>query len=273
LNLLERLAYWVEVSRRGLSTDKIMTAGGPSVSPEAQIEIRRIEVRSQAGGSAYQGTIRAQITGLSTLPVGKKSPLRVDMEADFPSLQIQGLRLKALVDHTFPTPKEELSLVVDSFPIYHWPLENSNSLKVSLVSANAGLDFQMQMQNEQMDAHWKIKATDASFETSSQSAALESTLREILEPLHSRLELSGQSVGTLNNIQVSNESDFGKLLASRLGEKYNSALRGASEATRDRLTARFIPALHKLQRRNESAALQALNRVATTMKTLELKTE
>lgn len=271
LNHLERLAYWVEVSRRRLSGNTLMTAGGPTTSGRPSIEIRNIVLHSVANGVPYQGTISGTITGLSTLPVGRTLPIRIAVEADFPSLNISGIKLNVVVDHTQPTPQEELKLSVTSLPLYQWELENSNDLKLSLATGNGGLKFESVTSGPQVNASWNVKVANAQFEIVSQSSGFNSTLREILSPFAPLLELSGHSSGTLDKIQVHNESAFGKELALQLGMKYQSALRGVEEATRDQLTARFVPALRRLERRIESASSQAQNRLSNSIQTWEIK--
>ncbi len=262
LNHLERLAYWIEVSRRKLPTEAMMTAGGVPVAAQPRIEIRNIAVLSQADGSPYQGAVDGTITSLSTLPVGRKNPVRIDIRADFPGLQIQGLKLSASVDHTRLPSQEDLRLDVQAFPLKQWELEKSSDFNFILKSGVASLGFESRNVGQETESKWQVTVNEPRFEIQSKSLALNSSLQETLAPFSKTLDLSGSASGTLHKIELQNQSALGRELATSIGIKYFAALRGIEEATQDQLRSRFIPALRQLKDRLEVASTQTQNRIA-----------
>jgi len=273
LNHLERLSYWVELSRRRMAwhpPDRKITlapyfsAWGHEVhfrdaNSLPRFWLKKATVSSTAGSDPNTGNIQGTLTNLTSDPAHSK-PLRLDIEADFPGLSIFGAELHSRVDHTGAEPQEQFEFSIDSFLMNDWYLEQSPELKIGVAAATASLTFQADYRANLVSAQWNVELRNSEFNVASRYRQLQSTLREAFAPHTDSLTVSGSISGPQKELVFDVRSNIGKTLAQALGDKFTLSLRAAEETIHSELTDRFDDPIERLRRRVNAAGLQMQTR-------------
>ncbi|MBY0369120.1 hypothetical protein K2X33_00440 [bacterium] len=270
LNHLERISYWVELSRRRMT----YIPPGPSVivgpylgswghqvhytnpSSPPRFLLKKATIRSVAGNDSHAGNLTGLLTDLSSDPNSHPYPFRLDLEAEFPGLRIFGAELHGRIDHTRAEPVEQFEFSVDSFPMSDWYLEQSPELKIGVNSTHASLTFQSDYRANQVSAQWNVQLRNSEFNINSRFRQLEGTLRDAFAPYTNALTISGSVSGDHQDLKFHVNSDMGKGLAAALGERFTLPLRAAEESISTELTNRFYDPIDKLRRRVTAAGEQ-----------------
>lgn len=280
LNHLERLSYWVDISRRRLAwhpknqrvtTSPYFSSWGQEVRfahPNAlpNFLLRRAVIRSTASTDPHSGNVSGVLTELSSDPVANAKPFKFDLEAEFPNLSVFGAEFHALIDHTAPEPVEQFEITIDSFTMNDWSLEQSPELKIEVASALTSLTFQSDYRGNKLSAQWNATLRNAEVNVSSRYRQLQSAIIEALTPNLGMMTISGSVSGEPSNIHLDLRSNIGRSLAQSLGQKFTLPLRAAEETIHGELTDRFQSPIEKLRRRVESAGARMQARLSENAK-------
>lgn len=283
LNHLERLSYWVDLSRRRLGAGSTFgslaypRAAGPlgtevrfpTEDSLPRLSIRRITLHSDAGENQNQGNVVGTISDLSSEVGVDYRPVRVDIEAEFPGLRIFGLCLNAVLDHGRQEPHDQVELSIGSFPLADWTVEETPDLRVSMDSRVASLAFHSDFQGATISADWTANVRNAEFSVTSRHRPLENTLREIFLPLSTSISVSGSVSGTPSNLEFKIQSNVGRRLATAVGDRFRLPMHAAEEAIRSELEDRFTPAVERLRTRVRNGHTQIASRLLERIEELE----
>jgi uncharacterized protein (TIGR03545 family) len=255
LNDLERLTYWIDLSRRrmplathvgtvavirqqrgaGVSIDFYKRAAYPSFL------LYELVVHSDPSPSDPSlGKVDAKLEGLTSDPAIYGRPLTVSMSADFPNQQIVDFEMTGSIDHTTDIPREKLELSAVAVPLSEFVINDSGD--VQLVIASADLKFKASLEFAGSDAKCRLKAdvADASFRVSSRFKEIESTIGDILNPLTS-FELDGKLEGTPDKLNYLMESEFGKKLATGLHSEFKHQIGAIEDDLRKNILDEVYP--------------------------------
>lgn len=283
LNHLERLSYWVDLSRRRLGAGAgpgalaYPRAAGPlgtevrfpTEDSLPRLSIRRVTLHSDAGENENQGNVVGTITDLSSEMGVDYRPLHVDLEAEFPGLRIFGLRMNALLDHGRKEPHDQVELSIGSFPLTDWTVEETPDLRVSMDSRVASLAFHSDFQGHTISADWTANVRNAEFSVTSRHRPLENTLKDIFLPLSTSISVSGSVSGTPSNLEFKIQSNIGRRLATAVGDRFRLPMHAAEEAIRGELEDRFAPAVDRLRARVRNGHTQIASRLLERIEELE----
>ncbi len=264
LNHLERVAYWVELSRRKMGAPNLnwmltssLTPGSDSAvttgKPSPRFWVKKARIRSSADVDHHKGNIQGEISNLASEPLGASLPLIVDIQADFPGSHIRGLKAHALVNHSSAQPEEQAELTIESFPLTDWSVEKSPELDVSIATAQAKLHFKTAFEGVNQNSTWTLSLKKAEFATSSQYPLMDRILRDVFSRFGGEVNLTGVVSGTHQNLTFAVESNLGRELAVALGENFKLTLQSAEETIQDNLHERFSPQVKRLENRIETS--------------------
>ena len=261
LNHLERIAYWVDLSRRkmGLSTSSLATqsrhasTGTPAVETAPKdlprLWIRKAVFSSTAGSDKHRANLSGEIVDIASGPLGPAYPMVINLRGDFPGLRILGLRLRAMVDHSRAEPKEDLIFEVGSFPLSDWAIEQSADLKMIVASGQVGLGFQSEFNGPTVSGDWNVTLQNADVEITSRFPLMEQTLRQVFSPPLGPIQVTGKVEGTLGKVNFHVSSPLGRVIAQALSETFKRPMQTAFDTIHDELSDRFLPHLAKLKTR------------------------
>jgi hypothetical protein len=244
---LERIAYWVEVSRRHQDFAPMIAATGAPTSLAPTIQIDEITFLSTASEKPSQGTITGTMEGLTSYPVGRKRPLFGNFDIAFPGLGIGNVKLDFLVDHTTSQPREEANLEVAS-AISDWRIEQQPEIQWKVSGGAAAITIKVRSAEKELHSSWKIRVAYPKFEITSKSEDLVRSLRSV----HCEtLEIGGNASGAFSKPKIEISSNFGIPVATALQRDFRSTLESNQESIRQSLVSSFEPRLTRLMQRSE----------------------
>jgi uncharacterized protein (TIGR03545 family)/uncharacterized protein (TIGR03546 family) len=279
LSALERLAYWIDLSRRrmplGDATEKMTlvlkeTGRGTDVffanrsgSPELLIpEIKFVADTKQEGG------VTGRIFGLTSEPSFYQYPAGADIEIDFPAQKIEKAKLTLAVDHTTYLFKEELTFEAQSLPLTRLALHDTSSLSLLIEQATLALKFNAAFENAQVKAGWNARIDNAQYTVNSRFLPEETALRRLLSPIQS-IQLQGGAEGRSDQLHLTVESNLGKVLSAGLRQEFRHALGAIDDNIRRSILDKAEPSRLALASRISQLRQGALQTVNRSLKDLQ----
>lgn len=243
LNYLERVGYWVDLSRRRMSTGQdysgVMlieqpTSRGTNVhfskkSTFPKFLILTGAIRSRHQKQENRGEVTIHFENLTTDPPIWRKQFQAKGDFAFPGLGIQGGRIALQLDHTQQIPKEKFTFSVDALPFENWMIEQTSDLSLSVSEAVAKIDYEAQFEASNIKAHWNIRAEGARYKISTRFGLLQRTLEDALAPF-SHVTTSGEVQGTFQEPTFLISSNLGESLAQAIQSRLKHSL-GAVEDT------------------------------------------
>jgi uncharacterized protein (TIGR03545 family) len=280
LNHLERIAYWIEVSRRKMGLDSQMgnvaavRQAGAAVATQTdkpRLLVRKITIHSVAGTDRHKGDVQGEITDLASQPMGESHPLVIDLTAGFPNLQISGLKLHAQFNHSIAQPREVIDFHLDSYPLVDWAVEETPDLNLSVANGTMGLTFRSDFDGPNLSSKWTAQIRNATFEIESRFGLMERTLREVLTPLAFTIDVDGTLTSTNGRLEFDLKSGAGRQLATVFAERFRAPMQTARETIRDEIRERFMPQLKRLSTRIQNSTTHVDRRIADAIDMLGLR--
>lgn len=171
--------------------------------------IKRIGISSQAGVSPYSGNISGEILDITSNQRVTGKPTTAKISGDFPSAQLSGLKLNALLDNRGESSKVDLSMNVGSYVIDQMKLVESSDANIGFKKAEAKLavdlellglkDLKLNMRNDFSKIDYSISASN-------------SNVDEILKKVFSGIALVNVNVagaGTFPKVNFDISSNLG----------------------------------------------------------------
>jgi uncharacterized protein (TIGR03545 family) len=280
LNHLERIAYWIDLSRRkmglasqiGTATATRLAGSTPTINTSPRFWVRQVNVHSVAGSDPHKGNVTAEMRDLASSPLGEDHPLLIDLVAQFPGLQIQGLKLHAIVNHSLPEPKETIDFSLDSYPLVDWALEETPDLAFTIASGTMKLMFRSEFEGPKLKGKWTISLRDCSFKIGSRFALMERTLKEVLGPLASAIDVEASLEGTYGHESFEVQSAAGRDLAAALSQRFRTPLQNTKETIQEEIHDRLMPQQKRLENRIANATTHLDRRLADALEAMGLPT-
>lgn len=284
LGYLERVSYWVDLSRRrmpkGSRQDQITVvpqerSQGVNVhfgkmSTYPAVLVRRVTFRSEPRANEARGHVRGTIEGITSDPPILGEPLKVSIEAAFPAAGIERAKIEAVIDHTGETARESLKIAVASFPLERWMLNETPDLAVSLAKSKASLGFDASFTDQEVSARWKLSADAVDYAILSPYKQLEASLYAILSPLY-RFDVDATVIGPLDKPRLDVTSELGRRLASGLRSEYKHTFLAIDDNLRRDIQDGVELARRDIVERFRDTRARYLEPLETRLKYLQLK--
>ena len=171
--------------------------------------IKKISISSQAGANPHSGNIKGQVTDVTSNQVLTGKPTEVQIQGDFPGLQVSDFLAHASIDNT-----KELSLVgfdfkVGSYAITGKELVKSPDLQIAFQKANGALtskgqllglkDFSFTLNNQFKNVEYQVQ---------SKNAAAEEIIKSVFAGLPT-ISLDADGKGQLPSLALNINSNLG----------------------------------------------------------------
>jgi uncharacterized protein (TIGR03545 family) len=237
LGYLERLSYWVDLSRRrmpkGTVAGPVSWVSHPSargqdiqfgkLAGSPTFLIKTLTISSDQASGTGAGKVKGRLVGITSDPTIYGHPTEGIIEADFPNSGVRNLTLKFKIDHTKSRSLEDVSLSVEGLPMVDWVFANTGELAMKVKHGVATGELKSSFNEDDLKAHWKLSLRDVDYEVVSVYKQAEEMIRNIINPIYS-FDLDGRVEGPFDKLRFSSTSALGKRLAEGLKQEYRHQL-------------------------------------------------
>ncbi len=240
LTYLERLTYWVDLSRRRMpkgSRDNSLVlqerARGVTVhfgkmAAYPAFLLYHASVKSEIQSQdPSQGKVEGLIEGLTSDPPIYGAPTKFQIAAEFPDRGIEGVKVSGEIDHTGSVSKEELLVSADTFPFVNYPINDGGDVSLHLAKAKGRISAKVNFEDNSLVANLGIHFSEASYTTVSRFKRIEEVIDSSVSGLDT-WDLRSSASGPFDHLKFLAASDLGEHIASSLHSEFHHQI-GAIE--------------------------------------------
>lgn len=245
LNYLERLAYWIDLSRRrmpqGHRQGQVVEVAqersrGTSIhfgkmSTYPAFLLKHGTFASTANEAEKRGEVSGFFDAITSDPPIYGKPARVEIDADFPATEVRGAKIGFDVDHTGESTHEKFTFAAEALPLRGFVLYEAPDVKVSLARGRLRVEFEASFDENRVQAKWVGKVENAGYDIVSPYKQTEQVLREILEPVY-EFTVDGRVKGTFDDLDLQITSEMGKRLAEGIRREFRHPLAAVDDNLR-----------------------------------------
>lgn len=178
--------------------------------------LKRAAISSQGTAESYAGNVSGELRNVTTDPKLIKKPMVLDMNGDFPTAKVMGVKAVLTVDHTKEVAKQSALIQVNSFEAPEKLFVSNENLKFGFQKANGSSTINANMSEGKLNMNWSAALAQPQFlvETNNKSA------KEILSNVVNQIpviNINGRASGSFDQLKMS--------LTSNLGEELGAGLR------------------------------------------------
>lgn len=285
LSYLERLSYWIDLSRRkmpvrsgpvGKSYVLQAKAHGqnvhfPYLAGYPNFLIRTLNVKSNNESGTGKGEIHGHISGMTSDPYIYGKPLEAQFSISFPDFQLKDLQLDLEIDHTTDKPKEAFSFKVAELPLANSLVSEGSELHLSFNKGTAKIDSSGEFNESHLSIQWDLLAENVEFKVSSRYKRVEDFVKSLVATCF-QLDLKGQIQGPVEDLKMTTKSEFGNQLAVGLKGEFQHQLAAIHQTVTETLQNMLHPRKHAILERIEghkSTGIAKIEQYYSQLKELE----
>jgi uncharacterized protein (TIGR03545 family) len=254
LNVLERIAYWVDLSRRrmpkGSHQGQLVTAvlersrgtdiqfGTRATTPT--FLLKHASISSDLSQDPFQGRVQGTVDGLTSNPsvYGKPTVLRITM--DFPASYIEGLQGEMKIDHTGENASEIFTISANSFPLDHFSLSDAGDLILGFRKGHAKLSASVLFTENDINATLSANTAAVDYSVATHFKRLEEAVLGILDGL-SAFNVNATLHGPLDKPTLQVKSELGERLAQGIHSEFRPQIGAIEDDLRKNILDRVHP--------------------------------
>jgi uncharacterized protein (TIGR03545 family) len=281
LNYLERISYWVDLTRRKMAkgnrndllTTRTTDHNGTDVhfgkmAAYPAIFLNEGNFLSDLSADPTKGKIIGKLTGLTTDPPIYGKPTEFTVEATFPGVGVEGFKMNFVVDHTQDAYNENLIASMDNFPITNLVLVESGDLKFSIAKATASFKFQSEFLDNALKAHLTASLSDVEYNVVSRFQRIEDTVRQAVT-LATQFDIDAKIEGPLDKLQLSIVSPLGERLAWEIQSEFKHQVGAIEDDIRKYMLDMIFPEKEDLSTNFKHLSENALSSTEDLVKKLQ----
>ncbi len=190
--------------------------------------LRNAPLSSRGENSLFGGNLQGRLTDLTTNPPLVGRPMILDLQGDFPKLNVLGANIHALFDHTGDTAINKITARVGSYPLADQVLSDSGSLKFAIAKAVASAGMQATITGNRFSIGIDNVFNQVDYLVTTQSKTLESTLKSALKDIPS-ISMKAQLEGTFDDFSLSVDSNLATALSQALAKQLQAKVAEARQ--------------------------------------------
>lgn len=218
--------------------------------------LKRAAISSKGTAESYSGNVSGELTNVTTAPEQIKKPMLLDMEGNFPTAKIMGVRALINIDHTKDIAKESAMIQVNSFQVPKKMFVSNENMQLGFLNANGASTINATMVGGKINMDWTSSLTKPNFLVETGSKQAKQILTNILTDIPV-INIRGNATGSFTDLKMN--------LSSNLGEELGNGLKRE-------LTHKITAAQNKLNRlvdeRVNKPKEELMNEVGATRKNL-----
>jgi len=284
ISLLEKMSFWshsyrnygqIVTSRPGLQLVRTTSNGTTkyhflnSIS-HPSLSIKKITLADGSEShSDKKNLFKGEITDFNLFPHFYKTACNLNLEAKIPEAEIDGIKVNVRLANESGIPKEEFSLVIDSFPLDEATIRSTSDFDIKIAHATGRIQAKGTLHGDGMNATGRFETIGTKFSIKSQFQPFEEIL-DTLTKYRTTLLVDAKAQGDIDTVSLSIESEFGKQLAKGISETFNKQLAQIDDTLKTHILDSLFPLRQSFNEKVQDAENISLAQMRNTLNELEL---
>jgi uncharacterized protein (TIGR03545 family) len=188
--------------------------------------LKRAAISSQGTPGSYSGDLKGELTNVTTDPKHVKKPVLLDIQGNFPDVQVMGVKALVTIDHTQMTPKQSTMLQVNSFPVAERLFVNNENLKFGFLNANGSTTFTAALTDGHIDMKWTSALAQPKFMVETKNKVAKEMLDNILSGVPV-ININGSASGSFTQLKMNINSNLGEELSQGFSREIGAKVAAA----------------------------------------------
>ncbi len=280
LGVMERIAYFIDLSRRRMPLGDVTEKMALVIKPAARgtdlffanrsgsPEVLILSIDFVTDNRETDARLTGQAYGFTSEPSFFAQPAGATIEAHFPSQKIEKLKFTMVIDHTAARFKEDIAIQAAMVPLNHLSLHDTSGLSLAIEKATLAFQLAARFDGDNVKAQWNAQIDDVQYLITSRFLPEEAAMKRILTPVQS-ISLSGGAEGPKEQMHLSIQSNVGKILSAGLRQEFRHALGAVDDNIRRSILDKAEPTRRALASRLSQLRQGALQTVNRSLKDLQ----
>lgn len=233
LNLLSRMTYWADLSRRkfpkmdqqkdlemATTPDQLGTTvyfGQHATYP--WFTLAEGSIRSSPKNGTNRGEVNGEVRNFSSDPHFIGKPMSLHLLADFPQSRLQKFLIQAEIDHSGKENKERFRVSAANFPLDQLPVNDTGDLTLFLKTGDLGFELTAEYLDNTLSTRFQGSFSNVEYVSSSHYRRIEDAVRAALSELK-QFELTASFEGEFDKIVFKATSDLGRKISASLNKDF-----------------------------------------------------
>lgn len=170
--------------------------------------LKRAAISSTGTADSYSGKVSGELTNVTTAPKQIKKPIVLNLQGDFPSAKIMGVKTVLTADFTREVSKQTALIQVNSFEVPEKLFVNNEKLKFGFKNAIGTSTINATLQEKQINMSWNSSLNKPQFVVDTQAKLAKEMLDNILNNIPV-VTINGSATGTFSSFNMSITSNLG----------------------------------------------------------------
>lgn len=178
--------------------------------------LKRAVISSKLQNTEFGGDVSGEIRDVTSNQPQLGRPTVAELRGAFPKQRVDGVTLKAVMDHRGETASDSLDLAVASFPVVDRVISGSDQLKLSFASAIGSMRVGARLQGDALRIQAGSEFRQVDYRVASSNQMLESVVSGVVKGVPT-VTVDAEVTGSLSKPSVSISSNLGAALARGFG--------------------------------------------------------
>lgn len=198
--------------------------GKPKAYPMFWLKLAKISSKND------QGNVAGKIENVTTNQNVIDKATTAQIDANFPSVQINGIQAAAVIDHRSGI-KDTIDLSVASFPVGEKVLSKSDSVSFKMTKAQGATKAQASLINNQVTLQMNNTFTSIDYQTEAKSKVVKELLDMVVNEA-GRVTLNAKASGSADNLKFNLNSNLAQIISTALSKMIKAKVDEAKQKVR-----------------------------------------
>lgn len=174
--------------------------------------LKKAAISSQGTADSYSGKVAGSLTDVTTSPSLIGKPVVLDLNGDFPSAKIMGVKAVLTADFTKAVGKQSALIQVNSFPVAEKLFVDDKNIKFGFINAIGSSSISATLVEKQIKMNWNSALTKPQFLVETNNKLAKEMLSNIVNNIPV-ININGDVTGSFSNLNMNIASNLGTELS------------------------------------------------------------
>jgi uncharacterized protein (TIGR03545 family) len=190
--------------------------------------LKKAAISSKGTADSYSGNVSGVLTDVTTHPKQIKKPVVLNLQGDFPSAKIMGVKAVLTADFTRDVGRQSALIQVNSFGVPEKMFVNDEKMKFGFLNAIGSSTITASLEAEKVNMTWVSALTQPKFLIETKNKLAHEILTNVVNGIPV-INLNGTATGTFANLNMDIKSNLGTELAQGFSREIGAKLTEAQE--------------------------------------------